>query len=103
MTDFLSRSSLVEGGGLECIWLLEFYRGAHLISNDQGKVGDEEFKGLNNLRPTQVTRFQSLVQKDPMCHGATKPVHSNCCSWNAREPGLQNRRSHHNKKPVHHS
>ena len=26
MTDFLSRGSLVKGGGWECIWLLEFYR-----------------------------------------------------------------------------
>ena len=27
--------------------------------------------------PMQGTRVQSLVQEDPTCHGATKPVHHN--------------------------
>ena len=27
--------------------------------------------------PMQGTRVQALVQEDPTCHGATKPVHHN--------------------------
>ena len=27
--------------------------------------------------PTQGTRVRALVQKDPTCRGATKPVHHN--------------------------
>ena len=28
--------------------------------------------------PMQETRVQSLIWEDPMCNGATKPVHSYC-------------------------
>ena len=30
--------------------------------------------------PMQGTRVQSVVQEDPACHGATKPMHHNCWS-----------------------
>ena len=43
--------------------------------------------------PMQGTGVQALVQEDPTCHGATKPVHL--------EPMLHNKRSHWNEKPVH--
>ena len=70
--------------------------------------------------PMQGTRVQALVQEDPTCRGATKPVRHNywACTlepvshnyW-ARvpqllkpthlEPVLRNKRSHCNEKPVH--
>ena len=70
----------------------------------------------------QGTLVQSLVQEDPTCRRATKPVHHNywACvlepashNYWARvpqlmkpvrlEPVLRNKRSHHNEKPVHDS
>ena len=70
--------------------------------------------------PMQGTWVRALVQEDPTCHGATKPVRRNywACAlepvshnyW-ARvpqllkpvclEPVLRNKRSHHNKKTMH--
>ena len=69
--------------------------------------------------PMQGTRVQALVQEDPTCRGAAKPVRHNywACAleptshnyW-ARvpqvlkpvrlEPMLRNKRSHHNQKPT---
>ena len=68
----------------------------------------------------QGTRVRTLVQEDPTCHGATKPVHHNCwaCAlepvshkyWDhvpqllkltRLEPVLRNKRSHRNEKPAH--
>ena len=77
----------------------------------------------------QGTRVPALVREDPTCHGATKPVapqqekptnnywacarepvshsywaHEPQLLKPARlEPVLRNKRSHHNKKPVHHN
>ena len=70
--------------------------------------------------PMQGTRVQSLVQEDPRCRGATKPV---CCNYWAcalelashnywacapqllkptrLEPVLRNKRSHRNEEYVH--
>ena len=72
--------------------------------------------------PMQGTRVQSLVQEDPTCRGATKPVHHSyrACtlepashSYGARmpqllkparlDPVLCNKRSHCNEKPTHHN
>ena len=72
--------------------------------------------------PMQGTRVRALVQEDPTCRGATKPVRHNywACTlepashnyWAlvpqllkpARlEPMLRNRRSHLNEKPVPHN
>ena len=68
----------------------------------------------------QGTRVRALVQEDPTCCRATKPMRHNYCaralepaSHNYRahvpqlteltrlEPVLHNTRSHHNEKPVH--
>ena len=70
----------------------------------------------------QGTRVRALVQEDPTCHGATKPVRHN--NWAcALEPTSHNnwarvlqllkpvrleamphnKRSHLNEKPVHHN
>ena len=70
--------------------------------------------------PMQGTRLQALVQEDPTCHGATKPVHHNywACALEPAshnywagvpqllkpvclEPVLYNKRSHLNEKPEH--
>ena len=70
--------------------------------------------------PTRGTRVRALVQEDPTCCGATKPVCHNywACAlqpashnYGAREPQLlkpkcleptlRNKRSHRNEKPVH--
>ena len=70
--------------------------------------------------PMQGTRVQALVQEDPTCRGATKPVCHNywACAlelvshnyWacvpqlrkpTCLEPVLCNKRSHHNEKPAH--
>ena len=71
--------------------------------------------------PTQGTQVRALVQEDPTCHRATKPMRHN--SWACAleptshncwahmpqllkpmrlEPVLCNKRSHCNEKPVHH-
>ena len=68
----------------------------------------------------QGTRVRALVQEDPTCRGATKPVHHNywACAlelmshnyWASMpqllkltclEPMFCNKRSHHNEKPAH--
>ena len=70
--------------------------------------------------PKQGTRIQALVQEDPTCHRATKPVCHNywacalepaihiCWAHESQllkpvclEPVLCNKRSHHNEKPTH--
>ena len=72
--------------------------------------------------PMQGTRVRSLVQEDPTCHGATKPVCHNywacalgptCCTYWAWAPQLlkptclesvlHNKGSHRNEKPAHHN
>ena len=49
--------------------------------------------------PMQGAWVQSLVQKDPICHTATKPVHHNYGS--PVEPVVGNKRSHRSEKPTH--
>ena len=68
----------------------------------------------------QGTQVRALVQEDPTCRGATKPVHHNYWACDLEpvghnywahvpqllkpvclEPVLHNKRSHHNKKPAH--
>ena len=55
----------------------------------------------------QGTQFQALVQEDPTCCGATKPVRHNywACALErlCLEPVLHNRRSHRNEKPAYHN
>ena len=70
----------------------------------------------------QGTRVRALVQEDPTCRGAAKPVRHNFwaralepASHNhwvhvpqllkpvRLDPVLRNKRSHHNEKPVHHN
>ena len=41
----------------------------------------------------QGTQVQSLVQEDPTCHGATKPVCHNYWAW-ALEPTSRNYQAH---------
>ena len=70
----------------------------------------------------QGTQVRALVQEDPTCCGATKPVHHSywACALDPAshnywahvpqllkpvrlEPVLCNKRSHHNEKPAHHN
>jgi len=63
----------------------------------------------------QETWVWSLIQEDPTCHRATKPVHCkywacaleprNYNHWSpwALKPMLHDKRSHHNEKPEHHN
>ena len=44
--------------------------------------------------PVQGTWVRALVQEDPMCYGANKPVHHGCWAC-ALEPAS------HNEKPAH--
>ena len=50
--------------------------------------------------PKQETPVQSLVQEDPTCRRATKPMchHYGAC---ALQPVLCNKRGHHDEKPAH--
>ena len=62
-----------------------------------------DFPGGSVLRiclPAQGTQVQSLVQKDPACHRAVKPVR---CKYrvHALEPGLYSKSSHRNWKDPH--
>ena len=51
--------------------------------------------------PVQETWVQSLVQEDPTCHGATKPVRPGAAATEAAflEP-VHCERSHHEEKPL---
>ena len=58
--------------------------------------------------PMQGTRVQSLIQGDPTCLGATKPLRHNYWAHAPQllkparlEPVLRNQRSHCNEKTVH--
>ena len=72
--------------------------------------------------PMQGTQVQSLDREDPTCCGATKPMHHKHWAWALEpvrhnywahvlqllkpmrgEPMICNKRSHCNKKPVHHN
>ena len=65
--------------------------------------------------PMQWTRVWPLVQGDPTCHRATKPMcHSywacalepeSCSHWSLLilEPVLHKKRSHHSEKPAHYN
>ena len=60
--------------------------------------------------PMQRTPVRALVQEDPTCRGATKPVHHNYWACTPQllkpaclEPVLRNKRSHRNEKSVHRS
>ena len=84
------------------------------------KLGFSGGTVVKNLPAMQGTRVQALVQEDPTCCGAAKPVHHNywACAlepashnyWARvlqllkpvhREPVLRKKRSPHNEKPVH--
>ena len=81
-----------------------------------------EAQWLRICLPMQETRVWALVREDPTCRGATKPVHQNywacalepvshnywACVPQLLKPArleltLCNKRSHRNKKPVHHN
>ena len=49
----------------------------------------------------QGTSVCSLVQEDPICLGAIKPMSSNCCSPPVLEPMLCIKRRHCNERPEH--
>ena len=65
--------------------------------------------------PMQGARVWALVREDPICYGATKPVHHNYWArvpqllspWAATteparlEPVLRNKRSHRSEEPMH--
>ena len=60
--------------------------------------------------PMQRTPVRALVQEDPTCRGATKPVHHNYWACTPQllkpaclEPVLRNKRSHLNERPAHRS
>ena len=75
---------------------------------------------LRTHLPLQGTRVWALIQEDPTCHRATKPMRHNYLAWALEpashnywarvpqllkpaclEPMLCNKRSHHNEKPMH--
>jgi len=66
---------------------------------------------VKNPPANSGSQIQSLLQEDPTCHSAAKPVyHSYCASAPEPvtteahvplEPILCNKRSHRNEKPVH--
>ena len=92
----------------------------NLIGVRNSSSFEEVAQRLRIHLPMQATQVRSLVQEDPICHGATKPMRHNYwdCSlepashnyW-ARvpqllkpaclEPVLRNRRSQRNEKPTH--
>ena len=58
--------------------------------------------------PMQGTRVQALVQEDPTCRGATKPMRHNYWAHMPQllkparlEPELHNKTSHCKEKPAH--
>ena len=64
--------------------------------------------GVKIHLPLQGTRVRALVQEDPTCRGATKPVRHNYWAREPQllkpalpEPVLGNKRSHCSEKPTH--
>ena len=58
----------------------------------------------------QGKRVRALVQEDPTCRGATKPLRRNYWAHVPQllkpvrlEPVLHNKRGHHNEKTAHHN
>jgi len=49
----------------------------------------------------QRTQVRSLVQENPTCSGATKPVRHSYWSLGSQAPMLCNKGSHHSEKPTH--
>ena len=66
---------------------------------------DEEYgtslmvQWVNIYLPMQRPQVQSLVQEDPTCHGATKPVHHSPCAA-ATEACMPRHMLHSKKKPL---
>ena len=50
---------------------------AQRTQNENAKKCTPTTQWLRIHLPVQGTRVQALVQEDPTCHGATKPVHHN--------------------------
>ena len=87
------------------------------LVNDHLSQLSKEFEGtplvvqwLGICLPMQGTRVRSLVQEDPTCRRAAKPVHHNywACVPEVLKPGhlepvLHNKRSHLYEKPAHHN
>ena len=79
--------------------------GFHKINREGASLVEQ---WLRIRPPMQGTRVRALVQEDPTCRGATKPV---CHNTEAREPQLlkpahlepmlHNKRSHRNEKRAH--
>ena len=59
-------------------WAADTHRHTHLV-----------VQWLRTRLPRQETRVQSLIWKDPTCHGAADPIHHSCWAC-ALEPGSRN-------------
>ena len=111
---FLSQLILeIENMCLGCfLWVLNFFQGTLTGSISLLKVKHISrtslvAQWLRICLPMQGTWVRALVQEDPTCHGATKPVPHNCWACVPQllkpthlEPMLRNKRSHHNEKPT---
>ena len=74
----------------------------HHCSGKSARVGTSlVVQWLRNHLPMQRTQVCFLVQEDPICHGATKPMRHHYWSPRALEPTLHNKRSDRKEKPAH--
>ena len=48
-----------------------------VVDKEYGRAASLVAQWLRIHLPMQATRVQALVQEDPTCHGATKPMHQN--------------------------
>ena len=60
-----------------------------------------DYSVVKNLPANPGTWIQSLIQEDPTCRRATKPMHHNYWSPSTLEPMFCSKRSQCNEKPMH--
>ena len=80
------------GGGVGSSWMLEIM-GVGSEQEPPGLGASEEFPGhfpgspgLRTHLPRQGVQVPSLIQEDPTCHYATKPMHPKACVAQQEKP-----------------
>ena len=78
--------SILAVGGSVSLQVIKFYRSKHKHTNKMklGKISKDQYRAslvvqwLRIHLPVQGTWVRALVWEDPICRGATKPVHHDC-------------------------
>ena len=84
------------------IWFLKCSQNLRWVHSGQSQSEQGTSLVVQWLKSTSAgTRVRSLVQEDPTCHGATKPMSHNYLGPLILEPVLCNKKSHCSEQPEH--